>query len=170
MPFSVLSKPMHKRWRKVLLVSLFAAATATLFAWHKADDIPVEKLPPAVKSVLDSYAQLLKESASVDEAAAAFARIAGGSLVNENGSVSSNTRQFGLRKDFNNFKHYAWPIRITRVNKTVSRGEGYGSKKIAGDRYTIWIAKDDAAKGMPAPVTIIAPPDGDPKVVNVGSY
>jgi hypothetical protein len=125
-------------------------------------------LPAAVRSVLEKYVQILKESPSVDEAAAAFAQIAGGSLVNDNGSVSSNTRQFGLKKDFNNLKHYAWSIWITRVNKTVSGGEGYGSKKIAGDRYTIWIAKDDPAKGLPAPVTIIAPTGGEPKVVNVG--
>ncbi|HNN00116.1 MAG TPA: hypothetical protein PKG67_06655 [Turneriella sp.] len=150
----------------LLLVSLAPA----LFAWNKADDIPVENLPAEVKSVLEKYVQILKESPSVDEAAAAFAQIAGGSLVNDNGSVSNNTRQFGLKKDFNNLKHYAWPIRITRVNKTVSRGEGYGARKIAGDRYTIWIAKDDPAKGLPAPVTIIAPTGGEPKVVNVGSY
>ncbi|GAB4434309.1 MAG: hypothetical protein OHK0011_17450 [Turneriella sp.] len=159
---------MQRQIKRIALVALVTAAPA--FAWNRADDIPVESLPPAVRAVLDRYTQILKESPSLDEAADAFAQIAGGSLVNDNGSVSSNTKQFGLKKDFNNIKHYAWPIRITRVNKTVSRGEGYGTKKIAGDRYTIWIAKDDAAKGMPAPVSIIAPPSGEPKVVNVGSY
>lgn len=151
---------------------LFMAAmiTGQIYTWSKADDIPVESLPAAVKEVVESYARILKESKSVDEAAAAFAAIAGGSLVNENGTVSNNTKQFGLKKDFNNFKHYAYPIKITRVNKTVSNGDGYGAAKIAGDRYTVWIAKNDPAKGMPAPVTIIAPASGAPKVVNVGSY
>lgn len=161
---------MQLRTKKLALIAICAVVPAAVFGWNKADDIPVEQLPDAVKAVLVSYSHILKESPTVEEAANAFARIAGGSLVNDNGSVSNNTKQFGLKKDFNNFKHYAWPIRITRVNKTVSRGEGYGSKKIAGDRYTIWIAKDDPAKGMPAPVTIIAPPAGEPKVVNVGSY
>lgn len=161
---------MYFRSKRLALIAIFALVPAAVVAWNKADDIPVEQLPDAVKSVLVSYSHILKESPTVEEAANAFARIAGGSLVNDNGSVSNNTKQFGLKKDLNNFRHYAWPIRITRVNKTVSRGEGYGSKKIAGDRYTIWIAKDDAAKGMPAPVTIIAPPAGEPKVVNVGSY
>ncbi len=41
---------------------------------------------------------------------------------------------------------------------------------IAGTRYKIWIAKNDPAKGMPAPVTIIAPASGAAKIVNVGSY
>ncbi len=156
--------------RFVLALTVASTLGGPTWAWSKADDIPVENLPAAVRSVLDKYVQILKESPSVDEAAAAFAQIAGGSLVNDNGSVSNNTKQFGLKKDFNNLKHYAWPIRITRVNKTVSRGEGYGARKIAGDRYTIWIAKDDPAKGLPAPVTIIAPTGGEPKVVNVGSY
>ncbi|MFZ5630259.1 MAG: hypothetical protein ACOY5B_14100 [Spirochaetota bacterium] len=161
---------MHLHPKRLARMVIFAVAPAAIFAWNKADDIPAEQLPGAVKSVLVSYTHILKESPTLEDAANAFARIAGGSLVNENGSVSNNTKQFGLKKDLNNFKHYAWPIRITRVNKTVSRGEGYGSKKIAGDRYTIWIAKDDPAKGMPAPVTIIAPAGGEPKVVNVGSY
>jgi hypothetical protein len=161
---------MHLRTKKLALMAIFALAPAAIFTWNKSDDIAVEQLPDAVKSVLVSYTQILKESPTVEDAANAFARIAGGTLVNDDGSVTKNTKQFGLKKDFNNFKYYAWPIRITRVNKTVSRGEGYGSKKIAGERYTIWIAKEDPAKGMPAPVTIIAPPDGEPKVVNVGSY
>lgn len=142
----------------------------SLASWNKADDIPVGDLPAPVKAVVETYTNILKESKSVEDAAAAFAPIAGGTLVNDNGTVSNNTRQFGLKKDFNNFKHYAYPIKITRVNKTQSNGEGYGSQKIAGARYTVWIAKDDPAKGMPAPVTIIAPASGSPKVVNVGSY
>jgi len=141
-----------------------------IFSWSKADDIPVESLPAKVKAVVENYARILRESKSVEEAATAIAPIAGGSLVSENGSLSNNTKQFGLKKDFNNIKHYANPIKITRVNKTISKGDGYGAAKIAGDRYTVWIAKDDPAKGMPAPVTLILPASGEPKLVNVGSY
>ena len=141
-----------------------------IFSWSKADDIPVESLPAKVKAVVENYARILRESKSVEEAATAIAPIAGGSLVNENGSLSNNTKQFGLKKDFNNIKHYANPIKITRVNKTISKGDGYGAAKIAGDRYTVWIATDDPAKGMPAPVTLILPASGEPKLVNVGSY
>ena len=145
-------------------------ATGLLNAQSKADDIPVGDLPAEVKSVLEKYAQVLHDSKSLEEAAAGFAALAGGSLVNESGALTSNTRQFGLKKDFNNFKHYAYPVQITRVNKTVANGDGYGATKIAGTRYKIWIAKNDPAKGMPAPVTIIAPASGEPKIVNVGSY
>jgi hypothetical protein len=161
---------MKTQLKKQFLLAMLALIPISLFAWNRADDIPVEKLPENVKAVVMTYAQILKDSPDVEAAAQAFAKIAGGTLVNEDGSLTNNTKQFGLKKDFNNFKHYAYPIKITRVNKTVSRGEGYGSKKIAGDRYTVWIAKDDPAKGMPAPVTLIAPPNGEPKIVNVGSF
>lgn len=139
-------------------------------AQSKADDIPVADLPVEVKAVLETYTKILHESKSVDEAGVAFGAIAGGTLVNEAGKLTSNTLQFGLKKDFNNFKHYAYPVQITRVNKTISNGAGYGATKIAGTSYKIWIAKNDPAKGMPAPVTIIAPSSGAAKVVNVGSY
>ena len=151
---------------------LFVAATFSqpVFSWSKADDIPVENLPANAKALVENYVRILRESKSVEEAATAITPVAGGSLVNENGSLSNNTKQFGLKKDFNNIKHYANPIKITRVNKTVSKGDGYGAAKIAGDRYTVWIAKDDPAKGLPAPVTLIVPASGEPKIVNVGSY
>lgn len=158
---------MRKRGYLTLTI-LFA--TTLIFAQSKADDIAVGELPADVKAVVDAYAQLLKESKSIEEAAAAFKPLAGGSLVSDNGSLTSSTLQFGFKKDFNNFKHYQYPVVITRVNKTISRGEGYGPQKIAGPRYKVWIAKDDPAKGMPAPVSIIAPPGGAPRIVNVGSF
>lgn len=157
------------RKRGYLTLTILFASTL-VFAQSKADDIAVGELPADVKAVVDAYAQLLKESKSIEEAAAAFKPLAGGSLVGDNGSLASSTLQFGFKKDFNNFKHYQYPVVITRVNKTISRGEGYGPQKIAGPRYKVWIAKDDPAKGMPAPVSIIAPPGGAPRIVNVGSF
>ena len=156
--------------KKIIFLLVSAFFSQQIFSWSKADDVPVESLPANVKSVVENYVRILRESKSVEEAATAITPIAGGSLVNENGSLSNNTKQFGLKKDFNNIKHYANPIKITRVNKTVSKGDGYGAAKIAGDRYTVWIAKDDPAKGLPAPVTLIVPASGEPKIVNVGSY
>ena len=161
---------MKKSFKTRLIFCTAFIASVALGAQSKADDIPVSDLPPEVKSVLETYTKILHESKSVDEAGAAFNAIAGGTLVNESGKITTNTLQFGLKKDFNNFKHYAYPIQITRVNKTVSNGAGYGATKISGTSYKIWIAKNDPAKGMPAPTTIIAPATGAPKVVNVGSY
>ncbi len=154
---------------RIAILTLMTATTL-LFAQSKHDDIPVSELPAEVKAVVDAYATLLHDNKSIDAAAGQFNALAGGSLVNDDGTISSNTRQFGFKKDFNNFRHYAYPVKITRVNKTISNGEGYGARKIAGPRYKIWIAKDDPAKGMPAPVSIIAPAGGGPKIVNIGSF
>lgn len=161
---------MNKNSSALLVAFAATLAISAISAQSKADDIAIADLPTEVKAVLEKYAQVLHESKSVDEAAIGIAPLAGGSLVNESGALTSNTKQFGLKKDFNNFKHYAFPVKITRVNKTLSNGDGYGATKIAGIRYKIWIAKNDPAKGMPAPVTIIAPASGSPKIVNVGSY
>jgi hypothetical protein len=149
---------------------VFFVCAASIWGQSTRDDIPVSELPATVKSVIEEYARILHDNKSIDDAANAFNAIAGGSLVNDEGKITKNTRQFGFKKDFNDFKHYAYPIKITRVNKSVSNGDGYGKTKIAGTRYKIWIAKDDSAKGMPAPVSIILPAHGDPKVVNIGSY
>lgn len=160
---------MAMRIFKCTILALVAGASL-VFGQNKADDIPVTELPAEVKAVVDAYAALLHENKSIDAAAEQFNALAGGSLVKDDGTISSSTRQFGFKKDYNNFKHYAYPVVITRVNKTISNGEGYGARKIAGTRYKVWIAKDDPAKGMPAPVSIIAPAGADPKIVNVGSF
>lgn len=153
---------------------LFLLCAAPLAAQSRANDIPVDQLPASVKQVLEQYVQILRTSKSVDEAAARFQEIAGGTLVNENGSVSSNTKQFGLKKDFNNVKFYADPLIITRVNATPSNGQGYGKTAIRGMVYKIWIRKKDESQGMPAPVSIMVPEGHEtiktPRVINVGSY
>ncbi|HRP68534.1 MAG TPA: hypothetical protein PLY93_03300 [Turneriella sp.] len=155
--------------RTLFLFCTFSIILA-LSAQSKVNDIPVEDLSIQVKGVLESYASILHRSASLEEAAEAFTPIAGGTLVNDDNTLSRNTIQFGLKKDFNNFKHYAYPIRITRVNRTLETSSGYGQTKVSGTGYKIWIAKKDPSKGMPAPVTIILPATGTAKVVNVGSY
>ena len=160
--------------RLPILFLLACCAAAPLAAQSKENDIPVDQLPANVKQVLEQYVQILRTSKNVDEAATKFTDIAGGTLVNENGSVSSNTRQFGLKKDFNNVKHYADPLIITRVNATPSNGQGYGKTAIKGMVYKIWIRKRDEKQGMPAPVSILVPEGHEtittPRVVNVGSY
>lgn len=154
-----------------IITALFIAGFITaISAQSKSDDIPVGDLPPEVAAVIEQYAQALKSSATIEEAAIVFAPIAGGSLISSEGILTSNTKQFGLKKDFNNIKHYAYPLKFTRVNKTQSNGEGYGATKLAGTKYKVWIAKDDPVKGMPAPVSIIVPAEGTPKIVNVGSF
>ncbi|MBL8995678.1 MAG: hypothetical protein JNM63_20185 [Spirochaetia bacterium] len=160
---------------KRFLFPVLLLANAALLAQTKADDIPVGDLPASVKGVLESYVSILRTSKDLTEAGKRFVEIAGGTLVSDDGkSLRSSTEQFGLKKDFNDIKHYADPIRITRVAKLASNGQGYGASAIKGLIYKVWIDKKDPQLGMPAPVSILVPEGHEtiktPKVVNIGSF
>jgi len=155
----------------VLAVHLYAAGA---LAQSKANDIPIDTLPPEVKAVLVDYLKILRGSASVEDAGKAFVAIAGGGVVNEDGaSLRTDVTRFSLKKDFDGVKFYADPVVITRVNATASNGQGFGPSAIKGKVYKIWIAKKDGAAGMPAPISIMVP-EGHatiktPRVVGIGS-
>jgi len=158
---------------------LFAALTMLissnlLFAQTKENDIPVNQLPETVKVVLDNYIEILNNP-TLDNCAINFLTIAGGSLVNDDASaLAQSIKDMSLKKDFNDIKFYKQPVEITRVNKTYSNGLGYGVAATKGYVYKIWIQKKDPSQGMPAPVSILLPDEGQyvktPKVVGIGSF
>ena len=161
--------------QKIMLTLSFALfASFTLFAQGRANDIPVKQLPPEVREVLVQYVDILRNSADLDECAEKVIVVMGGSLVNEDGESLRNTiKPYSLKKDFNDVKWYADPIKITRVNVSYSNGDGYGASAIKGKKYKIWIDKADKNTGMPAPISIIVP-EGHaeiktPNVVGIGS-
>ncbi|PKL51345.1 MAG: hypothetical protein CVV42_00405 [Candidatus Riflebacteria bacterium HGW-Riflebacteria-2] len=154
-----------------VLVSGLTAFEAS--AQSRRDDIPVKQLPAGVLNVLYEYAEVLK-SETLEKCAEAFVAIAGGGLVNEAGdALRGDVPQFSLKKDFRNFRFYAMPLKITRVNKRRSNGDGYGESAIAGWVYKIWIAKKKGVNGMPAPISIMVPENHPtiktPKVIGIGS-
>ena len=160
--------------KQIFFLLLSFAASNTLNAQSKANDISVTKLPKEVQDVLVQYVNILRNSADIDECAEKFLEVAGGSLVNENASELGKTvSEFSLNKDFSNVKFYANPIKITRVNLTFSNGDGFGWSAIKGKKYKIWIEKAKKGSGMPAPISIIVPEGHEsiktPKVVNIGS-
>lgn len=159
---------------KILLALLLSAIFNFATAQSRSNDIPTSKLPAEVKAVLEQYVTILRTSADIDQCAEKFLEVAGGGLVNENASgLRQDVPQFSLKKDFNNVKFYADPIKITRVNLSVSNGDGYGWSAIKGKKYKIWIEKANKANGMPAPITILVPEGHEsislPKIVNIGS-
>jgi hypothetical protein len=161
--------------KQFFLSFVFAlAAISFAQAQGRANDIPVSQLPAEVKAVLVEYVDILRNSKDLDECAEKFIAVAGGSLVNEDGlSLRSSVQPFSLKKDYNNVKWYANPIKITRVNVSTTNGSGYGESAIKGKVYKIWIDKADKSTGMPAPISIVVP-EGHasiktPKVVNIGS-
>jgi hypothetical protein len=159
---------------KILLTLLLSAIFNFATAQSRSNDIPTSKLPAEVKAVLEQYVTILRTSADIDQCAEKFLEVAGGGLVNENASgLRQDVPQFSLKKDFNNVKFYADPIKITRVNLSSSNGDGYGWSAIKGKKYKIWIDKANKGNGMPAPITILVPEGHEsirlPKVVNIGS-
>jgi hypothetical protein len=163
--------------KKIGLLFLCLVFWQNVSAQSKANDIPVAKLPPEVKAVLEEYVKILTTSQDLDDCAKRFTSIAGGGLINEdpdNVTLRQGVQPFSLKKDFNNIKFYAQPIKITRVNVSRTNGSGYGASAVAGTVYKIWIDKKNPQQGMPAPVSIVVPENHasikTPKVIGIGSF
>jgi len=162
-----------KRLKVISLYIAFILFSTTSFSQSTESDIPISELPSSVEKVLQQYIEILR-SPNLDIVAEKFVAIAGGSLINTDGSdLSRGKKEFSLKKDFDDLQHYAYPIKITRVNKAESNGQGYGATAIKGVVYKIWIDKKSSDLGMPAPISIMVP-EGHatiktPKVVNIGS-
>ncbi len=159
---------------KATFLGLILLAGASLHAQTKKDDIPPGELPAPVKGVLEQYVKILRAGPDVDTCAKALIPIAGGGLVNPEGTgLRNDVPRFSLKKDFDDVKFYADPVEVTRVNKAMSNGQGFGKSTIKGTVYKIWIAKKKGAAGLPAPISIMVP-EGHPtittpRVVVIGS-
>lgn len=157
----------------MVLVCSFLLVCSLLTAQSKKNDIPVGQVPPAVMEVLQRYAAILKAE-TLEKCGEAFIEVAGGGLVSEDGKkLGGDLLDFSLKKDWSNFKFYADPLEVTRVNKSLSNGDGYGASAIKGTVYKIWIAKKKGGAGLPAPISIMVP-EGHawiktPKVIGIGS-
>ncbi|MDX1902871.1 MAG: hypothetical protein SFU27_01835 [Thermonemataceae bacterium] len=167
---------MKKLFKTSLFFAVFFLAALLSSAQSKKVDIPVANLPKEVKGVLEQYVEILRNAKDVDDCANQFTAIAGGSLVNEdveNISLRQTVKPFSLKKDYNDIKFYAYPIKITRVNVSNTSGTGYGASAVAGKIYKVWIEKANKNNGMPAPISIIVPENHPtiktPKVVGIGS-
>ncbi len=162
-----------KQFKAFIILIALLLFGARSYSQSTESDIPISELPASVEKVLQQYIEILK-SPNLDVAAEKFVAIAGGSLINTDGSdLSRGKKEFALKKDFNDMQHYAYPIKITRVNKAESNGQGYGATAIKGVVYKIWIDKKSSDLGMPAPISIMVPEGHStiktPKVVNIGS-
>ena len=128
------------------------------------------ELPADVLEVLNCYCMILSTSPDINICAEKLAAIAGGHLLDSSGKISRDVMEFSLKKDFQNIRFYKVPPVVTRIQCITDDYDGYGETLIQGTRYKIWIAKKDGIPGMPAPIPIIKPATGSPRVVsNIGS-
>ncbi len=154
----------------IFLTFLIMLFNSFLFSQSNKNDIPVDKLPEDVKKVLDEYVKILSENKNIDDCAIKFFKIAGGNLLNSDGSdLYMDLKAYSLKKDHDNIKYYQIPVKITRVNKATDDYHGFEKTLIEGNTYKIWIDKKKGVNGLPAPISIIKPKKGSPKVVVIGS-
>jgi hypothetical protein len=130
-------------------------------------DIPKKDVPKDVVEVLNAYLKILSTSASLEECASKVEEISAGHMLNSSGGISDDVKPYSLKKDFQNVKFYQVPAVITRVVLVEDDTDGYGPTLIQGARYRIWIAKKKGVAGRPAPIPVIKPAAGAPKIVTV---
>ena len=126
---------------------------------------------PEALSVLQAALDVLQKNGDPDAAARAILPHVHRSLLDSSGqTLSTDVRQFSFKKAHTDAGHYENPIRITRTRAGSSSALGYGAAAEKGQTVDYFIAKRDAEKGMPAPVTIFFPASGGPpKIAYLGS-
>jgi len=155
---------------KAISLSLFALLIWTGSTNAKQTDIPKEQVPKDVIQVLNKYLKILSTSKTLEACAAEVAKISGGHMLSKSGTISGDVMSFSLKKDFENVQFYKVPAVITRVVLVEDDYDGYGPTLFKGARYKIWIAKKDGVAGLPAPIPVIKPKKGSPKIVTtIGS-
>jgi hypothetical protein len=150
----------------LLSITLFLAGPSNA----QRKEIPQGEVPADVITVLNKYMRILTTSPSLEVCGREVAKIAAGHMLSQNGGISDDVMQFSLKKDYQNAKFYKVPVVITRVQRIENDYDGYGPTLFQGVRYKIWIAKKDGVAGLPAPIPVIKPKSGAPKIVTtIGS-
>lgn len=151
----------------ILAVSILAPAPAA------PKEIEPSDLPNDVVETLNAYLTVLTLSKSAEDAGAALIAksLIGGHLISTDGkSASRDIIEFSLKKDRENVRFYALPADISRVTVSENDYDGFQKTLFEGTRYKIWIRKKPGISGMPAPIPVIKPANGRPKVVStIGS-
>jgi hypothetical protein len=126
-----------------------------------------------VITTLNAYLTVLSTGKSVQDAAEALISqdLVAGHLISSDGkSVPRDIVEYSLKKDYTNISFYTIPADISRVTVTENDTDGFNRTIVKGTRYKIWIRKKRGVPGIPAPIPVIKPEKGKPKVVsNIGS-
>lgn len=159
---------MKKIFTIILIFSSYFA-----IAQQSINNLPIEKVPQEVVTVLNEYFIIL-QSENLEICAEKFTKIAGGSLLNVDGvGLRSNVKPYALKSDFENAKNYKQPIEISMVNVTKSSTQGIGKSSISGELYKISIVPISETDSRKAVITIILPDkfsaDKSAKIVSIGT-
>ncbi len=156
--------------KRILISFTMAFLMVNTFIAAQTKELKTSEIPQDVKDVLNEYLQILSSSKTLDDVANNIVKVCAGHLVSSSGTVPSDVKQFSLKKDWENVKFYKVPAVITRCQFIPNEYDGFQETLFEGDKYKIWIAKKDGTAGLPAPIPIIKPKSGKPKVIsNIGS-
>lgn len=155
----------------MIAATLAALLSLTGVSGAKQTELPKDQVPADVVAVLNQYLQILSSNQSLDDCAPKIAQIAAGHMLAQSGAgIARDVLQYSLKKDHQNVQFYRIPAVITRVVVVEDDYDGYGPTLFRGTRYKIWIAKKEGVAGLPAPIPIIKPKNGAPKIVTtIGS-
>lgn len=133
-------------------------------------DIPVSELPLDVKLLVEDYFKILK-TGTLDDAEVRFSQLAGGDLIDEDGStLREDVKPVALKRDRNNLKFYSLPLNITKVTVYENKSSGLGIGAIKGDLFKVYIARKE---GKPSYLSVIVPKNHptitSPKIVEIGN-
>ncbi len=83
-----------------------------------------------------------------------------------------DTYRYQFKKAQSNAKHYAYPVKVTRILKLRTTEIGHPSVGTyeKGVEYKIWIAKKSSSQGIPAPLVLFFKDGmGEAKLSYIGS-
>jgi len=93
------------------------------------------------------------------------------SLLTQNlQEMDQDTLMFSFKKAYTNAKNYAYPVKITRIDRLKTTEIGYGNSHEVGVEFKFWIAKKNS-NGYSAPLVLFFKQHGsnEPKLSYVGS-
>ncbi len=93
------------------------------------------------------------------------------SLLTQDGeNMDQDTLSFSFKKAYTNAKNYAYPVKITRIDRLKTTEIGHGNSHEVGIEFKFWIAKKNS-NGYSAPLVLFFKQHGsnEPKLSYVGS-
>jgi hypothetical protein len=106
-----------------------------------------------------------------EESAKAVKLLVHKSLLAPDGrSLSRDVREFSFRKAHSGAKLYSAPVVVTRVRQRSLTAIGFQETAEEGTEFDYFIAKKEGVAGLPAPVRVFFPKNGnEPRISYMGS-
>jgi len=132
------------------------------------------KLPKALEKeaifVLNEFIKTLQNNNFKESAYMSVPLIHKSLLTQDGRELDGDTMRFSFKKAYTNAKNYAYPVKITRIDRLKTTEIGHGNTHEVGVEFKFWIAKKNR-NGYSAPLVLFFKQNGsnEPKLSYVGS-